>query len=76
MLASSSGVGPNINIGAGLEEAFSGSAHSRQREAAAMQEVYEQQQYWLVWKGRKGQAVLAEGFDPKDVIKILWQAGL
>ena len=76
MLANSSAVGPQINIGAGLEEAFPGSLHNRQMEASAMQEVYEHQQYWLVWKGGKGQAVLAEGFEPRDVIQILWQAGL
>ena len=76
MLASSSAVGPHINIGAGLEEAFPGSVHVRQMEASAMQEVYVHQEYWLVWRGGKGQAVLAEGFKPRDVIQILWQAGL
>ncbi len=75
MLASSAGVGPDIRIGAGLEEAFPGSAESRQTEARAMQQLYAQQQYWLVWRGGKGQAVLAEDFDAKDVIRILWQAG-
>ena len=40
-----------------------------------MQEMYVNQRYWLVWRGGKGQAVLAEEFEPKDVIQILWQAG-
>lgn len=73
MLAGSSGVGPKIELGAGFQEALPGSIAARQDQAQAMQHIYADQEYWLVWRGGKGQAVLLEDFQAKDVLKILWQ---
>ena len=73
ILASSSGVSPNIRLGVGLQEVFPGSAHYRQEQAQGMQHIYRKQSYWLVWRDGKGQAMLSEGFHPSDVLKILWQ---
>ena len=73
ILAGSSGVGPDIRLGVGLEEAFPGPESSRQNEAVAMQQAYAGQQYALVWRQGKGSALLSESFPPKDVLRILWQ---
>ena len=72
MLAGPSGVAPHIQIGVGVDEAFGGALPS-QRQLQELRRVYRGERWWLIWKGGRGFALLAEDFTPLDVLRLLWQ---
>ena len=72
MLAGPSGVAPHVRIGAGVEEAFGGALPS-QRQLRELRRIYVGEQHWLIWRGGRGFALLAEDFTPSDVLRLLWQ---
>ena len=75
MLAGPSGVGPHIQIGIGVEEAFGG-ALPLQRQLQELRRSYAGERHWLIWRGGRGFALLGEDFGPSDVLRLLWQVNL
>ncbi|KAK9835635.1 hypothetical protein WJX74_004798 [Apatococcus lobatus] len=63
---------PAVRLGCSVQEAFQGlPSHA----LAEHLELYEQEQYVLVWQQGSGRLVLRKGSQPQDEIRALWQAG-
>jgi len=72
MLAGSSGVGPDIELGVGYAEAF-GDASNLEKSVLHMAQVYGDEENWLVWRGGRGFAMLSEQHTPLDILRLLYQ---
>lgn len=75
MLAGPLSVKPYVQTGVGVCVAF-GSSHPETAALRSLSTLYEREQYWLVWRGGGGYALLLEGFQAGDMLRLLWQVGV